>query len=344
MLRILQDSRLFSRFGCDSQSVRKDCLDRLPNDVLLDGVMSYLDIFDILRLRRVSTLYYELTHHAAVWKRLLRHADVPLPPLPPTTRHTLSRMSGFEVERLLCRAYSHHINWSEHNPQCFSEWTFNSHHRVLEMVLVPGGRYLIASVTDPTETTYSLVIFTVDVHRRCRPIAKTDTQTKAYGIRVKFATVKGEKSLAVAYLRREYHHKTDKKLSTKGYLPDVSQYSTYYEIDPGVEFRFECVALRVRLTSLERLTDLCVNLDAAQFVRQASFEPRPFEYLVCIRSGPTHRLLCPDIEEMFGSGAYLAVAKWPNDIVLKPLDGGPSVIITCAPVAGAVDEVRRYHA
>ncbi|KAJ3005620.1 hypothetical protein NUW54_g4259 [Trametes sanguinea] len=197
MLRILKDSRLFSRFSCDSLSVRKDCLDRLPNDVLLDGVMSYLDIFDILRPRRASTnvmyrhpaliigflvqvskLYYELTHHAAVWKRLLRHTDVPLPPLPPTARHTPSRMSGFEVERLLCRAYSQHINWSKHNPRCFSEWTFNSHHRVLEMALVPGGRYLVASVTDPMETTYSLVVFAIDVNRRCRPIAKMDTQPK----------------------------------------------------------------------------------------------------------------------------------------------------------------------
>ncbi|OSD04965.1 hypothetical protein PYCCODRAFT_1362559 [Trametes coccinea BRFM310] len=339
MLRFAKHSKVFSRFIRSERLPRKDCLDRLPNDVLLDGIMSYLDIFDILRLRRVSTLYYELTHHAAIWKRLLRQADVPLPPLPPTARHTPSRMNSFEVERLLCRAYSHHFNWSGYKPRCFSEWTFNSHHRVLEMVWVPGGRYLVASVTDPTETKYSLVIFTVDINKRCRPIAKTDTQTKAYGLRVKYVTVRGEKSLAVAYLRREYHHKTDRRHSMKGSLPDVSQYSTYYEIDPEIEFRFECVALRVRLTLLERLTDLCINLDAAEFVRQASWEPRPFEYLVCIRSGPTHRLLCPDIEEMFGK-TYLAVAKWPNDIVLKSLDGGSSVIITCAPVPGAIDQVR----
>ena len=34
--------------------MRKDCLDRLPNDVLVDVVFDYLDVCDIIRMRRVS--------------------------------------------------------------------------------------------------------------------------------------------------------------------------------------------------------------------------------------------------------------------------------------------------
>ena len=36
-----------------ARSIRKDCLDRLPNDVLVDVVFTFLDVFDIIRLRRV---------------------------------------------------------------------------------------------------------------------------------------------------------------------------------------------------------------------------------------------------------------------------------------------------
>ncbi len=35
------------------RSIRKDCLDRLPNDLLVDVVFTYLDVFDIIRMRRV---------------------------------------------------------------------------------------------------------------------------------------------------------------------------------------------------------------------------------------------------------------------------------------------------
>ncbi|KAI8974769.1 hypothetical protein BD414DRAFT_424052 [Trametes punicea] len=325
----LSCSRFFARFS--GTSIRKDCLDRLPNDVLIDGVMSYLDILDILRLRRVSWLYYQLTHHAAVWKRLLRSANIPLPPLPPTARHTPAQMTGLEVERLLCRAYSLDLNWRRRSPRCILEWQLNAYHRVLEMVLLPGGRYLVASVTDPSEEQYSLVVYTVDPPALSKPIAKTGTEMKAYALRAKFVTIKGQKSLAIAYIRRTYHHKTDRLNCAKGFLPNVSQYSTYHEID--MEFRYECVAIHARLSALETLTDLSNNLSTAKFVEEASRLPPPFEHLVCIRSGPAHRLLCPDIEEIFDS-AYLAVAKWPNDIILKRLDGGPAVTLTCmqAPV------------
>ncbi|CDO69108.1 hypothetical protein BN946_scf185042.g10 [Trametes cinnabarina] len=324
-------------------SLPRDCLDRLPNDILLDGVMSYLDIFDILRLRRVSVLYYELTHHAAVWKRLLREVDIPLPPLPPSTRHTPPYMSGFEVERLLCRAYSLHRNWNAGTPRCLYSAQFSAHHRVLDMVMVPGGRYLVASVTNRSEEIYSLLVFAIDIQGHFRALAKTDTATKAYDIRAKYVTVRGEQSLAITYLRRDYHHKTDRKKALKHEIPNVSQYSTYYEIDPEVEFRFECIALRIRLAALDELTDLCIKLNAAEFIHRASLLPRPFEYLVCIRSGPTHRLLCPDIEEVFGA-AYLAVAKCPNDIILKPIDGGPSMTITCAPATSVADKPHRIRA
>ncbi|KAI0353984.1 hypothetical protein OH77DRAFT_1406108 [Trametes cingulata] len=339
-------TNLFERFV--GRKIRKDCLDRLPNDILLDIIISdYLDVLDIIRLRQVSKLYYELTHQPVLWKRLLRKADIPLPPLPPSARHTPDRMTGLEAERLLCRAYSLVINWNRSSPRCIHDWSFDAHHRVLEMALLPGGRYLVASVSDFRGQKYSLVVYALDTFSRSRPIAKTDTGTKAYALRAKYVTIKGQKSIAIAYIRREYHHKSDKRKAEKGQLLDVSQYSTYYEIDPAIEFRYECLAIHTPLSALEALSDLSRDLDTDQFLEEASRLPPPFENLVCIRSSPAHPLMCPDIEEMFDS-PYLAVVKSPGDIVFKRLNGGPSATITCMPEANHWDSVSlpacRSHA
>lgn len=119
--------------------------------------------------------------------------------------------------------------------------------------------------------------------------------------------------------------------SRQGLLPNASHYSTYHDIDPDIKFRHECVAISARLPALEALTDLSWDLDPAQFLEEAKKLPPPFESLVQITSGPAHRLMCPDIEEIFDS-AYLAVAKYPNDIVFKRLDGGPCGVLTCMPI------------
>ena len=37
-----------------NRRARVACLDKLPNDVLVDAVFDYLEVVDILRLRRVS--------------------------------------------------------------------------------------------------------------------------------------------------------------------------------------------------------------------------------------------------------------------------------------------------
>ncbi|KAI0641292.1 hypothetical protein C8Q79DRAFT_989779 [Trametes meyenii] len=320
---------LFSRFA--GSSPRKDSLDRLPNDILLDGIMSYLDVVDIIRLRQASKLYYELTHHGALWKRLLRTADIPLPPLPPTSRHTPKHMTGLEAERIMCRAYSLNRNWNSTRPRCLHEWFFPAYHRVLEMTLLPGGRYLVASVCDSHAQRYSLIVYAIDTFGRSRPIAKTETTTKAYSIRAKYVTLKGRKSVAIAYLRREYHHKRDKRRAERGELPDVSEYSTYHELDPEIGLRYECVAIHARLSDLEMLTDMSYDTGPEEFMEAASRLAPPFENLVCVRSRPEHPLMCPDIEEMFDS-AYLAVVKCPGDVVFKRLDGGPSATLTCLPV------------
>ncbi|KAH9887902.1 hypothetical protein C8Q73DRAFT_711051 [Cubamyces lactineus] len=310
------------------RTIKKNSLDCLPNDVILEGIMDYLDIQDILVLRQVSTRFYELTHHAWLWKRMLHRADVFLPPLPPTSRHTPSRMSGVEVEALLSRAYSLDHNWRRRKPRCFHEWDFDPFHNIVEMTQSTGGRYLVATITDPEHKRYSIGVYAMSILGPPRLIAKMKTETNAYGIRVKYVTIKGTKSLAIAFLQRQYYHASDVHRADKGIIPHASELSTYYEIDPEVKLKYDCTAVYASLADLELLTDIAQVSSHAEFVAEARRLPPPFHNLVSIRSGPNHRLVCPDIEEMLDS-AYLAVAKWPRSVLLKRLEGGPLVTIVC---------------
>ncbi|OBZ79396.1 hypothetical protein A0H81_00015 [Grifola frondosa] len=151
--------QLFNRFVL---GVAPSSLDRLTNDILVDQIFSYLSVEDVLCIRMVSRLYYNLTHHPIIWKRLLRCADVPLPPLPPTARHSYPKLTGLEAERLLTRALSVQKNWMQQEPKPFSIWSFNAHHVVLAMTLLPGGHHLVASVADRQRCHHSLVVFVMD--------------------------------------------------------------------------------------------------------------------------------------------------------------------------------------
>lgn len=120
-------------------------------------------------------------------------------------------MSGLEAERLLKRALSLDANWKSNNPSTFREWSFDAHYHILEMQQLPGGQYVVASVTDPGEQKYSLVVYSMDTLGSARAVAAIDTVTKAYSLQAKYMTVRGIPSIVIAFLRRDYHHKSDRR-------------------------------------------------------------------------------------------------------------------------------------
>lgn len=120
-------------------------------------------------------------------------------------------MSGLEVERLLIRAYSLDKNWKSPHARVFRKWTFDANYRMVEMKQLPGGQYLVASVTTPGENQYSLVVYRMDTMGSARAVAAIDTVAKAYSIQAKYMSIQGKQSIVIAFLRREYHHKTDKR-------------------------------------------------------------------------------------------------------------------------------------
>lgn len=161
---------------------------------------------DVLTLLQLNKRLYNLTHHAIVWKRLLYRTDLPLPPLPPTSRHNLRGLSSTEAERLLVRAYSLDKIWTQ-TPAALDEWSFESWYHVAEMKLLPGSQYLVASVSDASRTDWSVVLYVMDSRYGVLPIAKKDTKTKAYNLQAKYMKVGGVVGVTVAYVRMAWRFK-----------------------------------------------------------------------------------------------------------------------------------------
>ena len=106
---------------------------------------------------------------------------------------------------MVTRAISFHNNWRSDAPKVYDIQHFNQHYNVLSMVVLPGGKHLVASVTDYTCSVYSLMVFVMDYrHGGLIPLAKTPTETKAQNLRAKYMTVKGVTGIVVAYIRREF--------------------------------------------------------------------------------------------------------------------------------------------
>lgn len=183
-------------------------LDDLPDDVLLDGVIHLLTVKDILSVRMVNKQFYILTHHASIWKRLLRRLNLPIPPLPPTSRRSLTNLTGLEAERLFIRSLSLSKNFASQSPTPYWARAVEAFHRVQSMTILPGGLHVVASVREETRNSFAIMIFVLD-HRNggALPLAKTDTPTQAYNLQAKYMKLRDQNGIMIAYTVRDIRSK-----------------------------------------------------------------------------------------------------------------------------------------
>jgi len=193
------------------------CLDDLPTDVLLDGVLHILAVQDILSVRMVNKRFYALTHHASIWKRLLRRLNLPVPPLPPTSRRSFAKITGLEAERLFVRSLSLSRNFSSRNPSPYWARAVEAFHHIQSMVILPGGSYLVASVREETCNSFALMVFVLDYRNGgALPLARAVTVTQAYNLQAKYMKVHGQNGIVIAYTIKDVRSKKY-KMAAQGY-------------------------------------------------------------------------------------------------------------------------------
>ena len=152
---------------------------------------------------QTSRVYYFLSQHSIVWKRLIQRTTLPLPPFPPTSNQSLHELSASEAERLMARAAAVDRLWRM-SPQMCESKHLDSFWRIEEMKLLPGSHYLVASATDTTRTQWGIVLYTLGSQSDSVPIARMPTKSKAYNLDVKYMTLDGVPGITVTFIRRAY--------------------------------------------------------------------------------------------------------------------------------------------
>ncbi|KIK91109.1 hypothetical protein PAXRUDRAFT_35081 [Paxillus rubicundulus Ve08.2h10] len=301
------------------------CLNALSDDILME-VFSYLDVEDILSLRQVSKLYYNLTHQGIIWKNFLKRIGPNAPQLPPSYRHSPQFLTSFEAERLVTRAVSLHINWVSPNPHPVSHNSFQIHRLIQSMVVLPGGKYMVASVCNLAATHYSLVVFALD-HRigGVVPLAETPVKQKAYNMQARYMNIDGTPSIVIGYIRR----KTSPRHSNAGVNPSI--YNSIWEnprkpIDPPVPLQYVCTCVQISLDSLDALSNPRLVPGSHAFFAFAASQPPPFRLLSVLRS--TSELGAIDLAVIDGVPT-MAVVKGFETVVLKELTGRGFISTLC---------------
>ncbi|KAI1792020.1 hypothetical protein LXA43DRAFT_944758 [Ganoderma leucocontextum] len=295
----------------------------LNDDVILDNILPNLDLKDIIAVRQVSDQMRRCSNQPAVWKRILATAEHRLPPVPPTKRYSLTNIPRIEAERLLTRSVSLPTQWDHDQPKCMCRWEIDAQRKVLEMALLPGGQYLVASVKDRNPTRHSIEVFASDFQYSMGfPFARFTTPTKAFHLRAKYLTIHGQPGIAIAYIRRDYRrNKFKHQFNVNRIPPDSDWFSS--------KIKYECAVLHVPLQSLERLFNNEVPWDPRVYRTRARQQPRPFQMLTEITSRA--RMSVPIIDEDRHGTPFVAVLKHPDRIVYKNLDGGLGCTMYCEP-------------
>ncbi|KAL4070480.1 hypothetical protein J3A83DRAFT_4243550 [Scleroderma citrinum] len=305
-------------------------LNTLSDDILVE-IFSYLDVEDVLSLRCVSKLYYNLSHQGIIWKRFLKRIGPNAPQLPPSLRYSPRFLTSFEAERLVTRAISLDMNWVSSRPCTLFRSSFLAHRLIQSMVVLPGGKYMVASVCNWAKNHYSLCVYALD-HRvwGIVPLAETPVKQKAYNLRAKYMTIDGKPSIVIAYVRRK---KFDRLNGPNVRSVDPSIYNEFrnnprLKIDPPVPFQYVCSCVQISLDALDALADPRLDPGSSEFFECARSQPPPFRLLSDMRSSSEFGVL--DLAIIDGVPT-LAVVKGSETVVLKQLTGkGIITTMNCA--------------
>jgi hypothetical protein len=127
----------------------------------------------------------------------------PIMYLRPTLDYTDKDMY-YEAEQIVTRTISLDDNWRDSKPKVISRMLFETHYEVLDMSLLPGGKYMVASVKGKGSYRYYLVLYILDHPSGPRAIARVETFAKAFHVQTRYMKMDGELGIAMTCVRRRF--------------------------------------------------------------------------------------------------------------------------------------------
>ncbi|KAK0489503.1 hypothetical protein EDD18DRAFT_1189544 [Armillaria luteobubalina] len=299
--------------------LRGSCLiHALPPEILLDLIFPLLSLSDLLALRAVDKSFFYITHDFVAWRRLAKRFHLPIPLIHPSFQHTPAR--DYHLEQALLRAFTLEKNWKMGPCIRFTYLVETPGEKVLEVALLPGGKYLIASMADVNDHQYYLAVFDVNEKPKHRNnlLAKIPLPSRAYQLRARFMHYQGEQRIIVFYVRRGF--------PTGALYSQNPSTMSYDAADLEHPLSYDCVCTSVALGSLEYLSDPNKDTTLPSFREYAKSLPRPFQWSSTVSFGeirPERPFLCQYL------GAPCAAVCHKNRVVFISFDTRRTTHIIC---------------
>ena len=146
-----------------------------------------------------------ITHEPIIWKRFLEsRMNVDIPQIRPSLDYT-AESSGFEIEALVVHAAQVATAWS-----CVDAIDLNSHRcleshlEVVDIKIVPGGNFIIASVRDRSNLRFYLIVYVLDTKRGSRALARFHIPHKAFDLQAQYLDRNGHQGIMISYTTRKF--------------------------------------------------------------------------------------------------------------------------------------------
>ncbi len=206
---------------------------RVPLDVLVDRVLSRLSLKEILRLRKVGCLsltrprtesnfqvdkaFFILTHEVTIWKHFFWQLDIPTPFFYENPARFTINPREHECERMVARAIALEDNWHSTIPRAYNVNSFQYSFEILETKILPGGKYIVASVqyfpdleppleSDP-RPKYAIIILELSGFPdlpRSKMVYCVDLAKRAYRIQARFMHYQSQEGIVISYVTRSF--------------------------------------------------------------------------------------------------------------------------------------------
>jgi hypothetical protein len=212
-------------------------------------------------------------------------------------------------------------------PKIVTKRAIPSQYVVLELKLVPGGKYLVASVRDVCNYWYFLVVYCMDHPSGPIALARLETDVKAFNIEAQYMTYDHKQVLMIAYTRRYYPSGTPEfpRGQSRGPFPDTvfnpddpSKFSSRHPIDFPYPIRREVCCVYLDLNVLDTLSNPFLKPHTEEWKAVAISQGDPFNYIQIYNSA--HEVE-PDSLSLFevDGDPHLTLIQLPNTIIFANL-------------------------
>ncbi len=144
---------------------------------------------------QVNKHFERVSRHAAVWKRLLRRLELPLPHLP----CAISALSAAQTEQVIRRAISVDRHWAP-RPRAVGV-ALDSYDKPYFIKFAPGGRYVVAATRNVRDGVYGVVIWDLETPNTPTALVRYQTRTTLSSLLTRWMMWENEQGLAVVMLR-----------------------------------------------------------------------------------------------------------------------------------------------